>query len=109
MDNQGITKRQFWIQMISTGCNLLLGIMWTVWGILSKKTYMLIFGILFLALSIPMVISLVNRLKHHRIEDPKQDEEDTQNVKDVLKSMGLFFGLIAFSVLLVFGLSALFK
>ena len=109
MDNQGITKRQFWIQMISTGCNLLLGIMWTVWGILSKKTYMLIFGILFLALSIPMVISLVNRLKHHRIENPKQDEEDTQNVKDVLKSMGLFFGLIAFSVLLVFGLSALFK
>ena len=109
MDNKGITKKQFWVQMISTGCNFLLGIMWTVWGILSKKTYMLIFGILFLALSIPMVISLVNRLKHHRIEDPKQDEEDTQNVKDVLKSMGLFFGLIAFSVLLVFSLSALFK
>ena len=109
MDNKGITKKQFWVQMFSTGCNLLLGIMWTVWGILSKKTYMLIFGILFLALSIPMVISLVNRLKHHRIENPKQDEEDMQNVKDVLKSMGLFFGLIAFSVLLVFGLSALFK
>ena len=109
MDNQGITKKQFWVQIISAGCNLLLGIMWTVWGILSKKAYMLIFGIIFLVLSIPMVISLVNRLRHHRIEDPKQDEEDTQNVKDVLKSMGLFFGLIAFSVLLVFGLSALFK
>ena len=109
MDNKGITKKQFWVQMFSTGCNLLLGIMWTVWGILSKKAYMLIFGIIFLVLSIPMVISLVNRLRHHRIEDPKQDEEDTQNVKDVLKSMGLFFGLIAFSVLLVFGLSALFK
>ena len=109
MDNKGITKKQFWVQMFSTGCNLLLGIMWTVWGILSKKAYMWIVGILFLALSVPMVISLVNRLKHHRIEDPKQDEEDMQNVKDVLKSMGLFFGLIAFSVLLVFGLSALFK
>lgn len=109
MDNKGITKKQFWVQMISTGCNFLLGIMWTVWGILSKKTYMLIFGILFLALSIPMVISLVNRLKHHRIEDPKQDEEDMQNVKDVLKSFGMFFGLIAFFILVVFGLSALFK
>ena len=81
----------------------------SIWGILSKKTYMLIFGILFLALSIPMIISLVNRLKHHRIEDPKQDEEDMQNVKDVLKSFGMFFGLIAFFILVVFGLSALFK
>ena len=109
MDNQGITKKQFWIQMISTGCNLLLGIMWTVWGILSKKAYMWIFGILFLALSVPMVISLVNRLKHHRIEDPKQDEEDTRNVKDVLISFGMVLGLIAFFFLVVFGLSALFK
>lgn len=109
MDDKGITKKQFWVQMFSAGCNLLLGIMWTVWGILSKKAFMWIIGILFLALSVPMVISLVNRLKHHRIEDSKQDEEDTQNVKDVLKSFGMFFGLIAFFILLVFGLSALFK
>lgn len=109
MDDKGITKKQFWVQMFSAGCNLLLGIMWTVWGILSKKAFMWIIGILFLALSVPMVISLVNRLKHHRIEDSKQDEEDTQNVKDVLKSFGMFFGLIAFFILLVLGLSALFK
>ena len=109
MDNQGITKKQFWIQMFSAGCNFLLGIMWTVGGILSKKAYMWIFGILFLALSIPLIISLVNRLKHHRIEDPKQDEEDMQNVKDVLISLGMVLGLIAFFILVVFGLSALFK
>ena len=109
MDNQGITKKQFWVQIISAWCNLLLGIMWTVWGILSKKAYMWIFGILFLALSIPLIISLVNRLKHHRIEDPKQDEEDTRNVKDVLISFGMVLGLIAFFFLVVFGLSALFK
>ena len=34
MDNKGITKRQFWIQMSSAGFNLLLGIYWIIWGIL---------------------------------------------------------------------------
>ena len=108
MDNQGITKKQFWIQMISTGCNLLLGIMWTVWGILSKKVYMWIFGILFLALSIPLIISLVNRLKHHRIEDPKLDEEAIQNFREGLKGASIVIGLLVFFFLVAFGLAALF-
>ena len=109
MDDKGITKKQFWMQMVSTGCNVLLGILWTVWGILSKKTFMWIIGILFLAVSLPMVISLVNRLKHHRIEDPKQDEEDTQNIKAVLMSVGFVFGLLAFFILVAYGRIALFK
>ena len=43
------------------------------------------------------------------IEDPKQDEEDTQNIKAVLMSVGFVFGLLAFFILVVYGLIALFK
>ena len=43
------------------------------------------------------------------IEDPKQDEEDTQNIKAVLMSFGFVFGLLAFFIMVAYGLIALFK
>ena len=43
------------------------------------------------------------------IGDPKQDEEDTQNIKAVLMSVGFVFGLLAFFILVAYGLIALFK
>ena len=75
MDNNGITRKQFWIQLVSAGFNVLMGIYWIVWGISSKKAIIWIFGIVFFALASAMVISLVIRLKRHRIEDLKLDEE----------------------------------
>ena len=109
MDNKGITKRQFWIQMSSAGFNVLLGIYWIVWGIASKKSYMWIFGIIFLLLASGLIISLVIQLKRHRIEDPKLDEEATRNFKDGLKGSGIVIGIIIIFFLFAFGLVALFK
>ena len=109
MDNKGITKRQFWIQMVSAGFNVLLGLYWIIWGITSKESYMWIFGIVFLILASVLVISLVNQLKRHRIEDPKLDEEVTRNFKEGMKGAGIVIGLLVFFFLFAFGLVALFK
>ncbi len=109
MDDKGITKRQFWIQMTSAGFNVLLGIYWIVWGIVSKESYMWIFGIIFLILAAMMAVSLIIRLKHHRIENPKLDEEATQNLKDGLKGSGIVIGIIFIFFLFAFGLVALLK
>ena len=109
MDNKGITKRQFWIQMVSAGFNVLLGIYWIVWGITSKESYMWIFGIVFLILASVLVISLVIQLKRHRIEDPRLDEEVTRNFKEGMKGAGIVIGLLVFFFLFAFGLVALFK
>ena len=109
MDNKGITKRQFWIQMSSAGFNVLLGIYWIVWGIVEKKSYMWIFGIVFLARAAALVISLVIRLKRHRVEDPKLDEEVTHSFKEGLKGSGIVIGIIIVFFLLAFGMAALLK
>ena len=109
MDNKGITKRQFWIQMTSAGFNVLLGIYWTVWGIVTKKSFMWIFGIVFLVMAAALVVSLVIQLKRHRIEDPKLDEEVTHNFKEGMKGSGIVIGLLVLFFLLAFGLAALLK
>ena len=109
MDNNGITKKQFWIEMVSSVFNFLMGIYWIVWGIVSRKAVVWIFGIIFFALASALVISLVIRLKHHRIEDPKLDEEATQNFRDGLKGSGIVIGLLVFFFLVAFGLAALFR
>lgn len=109
MDNKGITKRQFWLQMVSAGFNVLLGIYWIVWGIASKESYMWIFGIIFLILASALAISLAIQLKRHRIVDPKLDEEVTRNFKEGMKGAGIVIGLLVFFFLFAFGLVALFK
>lgn len=109
MDDKGITKKQFWIQMASAGFNVLLGIYWIVWGIVSKESYMWIFGIIFLILAAMMAVSLIIRLKHHRVENPRLDEEATQNFKDGLKGSGIVIGIIFIFFLFAFGLVALLK
>lgn len=109
MDNKGITKRQFWIQISAAGFNVLLGIYWIVWGIVEKHAYMWIFGIVFLVMAAAQVLSLVIQLKRHRIEDPKLDEEVTHNFKEALKGAGVVIGLLVFFFLLAFGLAALLK
>ena len=109
MDNKGITKRQFWIQMTSAGFNVLLGIYWTVLGIVTKKSFMWIFGIVFLVMAAALVVSLVIQLKRHRIEDPKLDEEVTHNFKEGMKGSGIVIGLLVLFFLLAFGLAALLK
>jgi hypothetical protein len=90
------------------GINVLMGIYWTVWGIASKKAVVWIFGIIFFALASALVISLVLRLKHHRIEDPKLDEEAIQNFREGLKGADIVIGLLVFFFLVAFGLAALF-
>ena len=95
--------------MSSAGFNVLLGIYWIVWGIVTKKTYMWIFGIVFLVMAAALVISLVIQLKRHRIEDPELDEEVTHNVKEGLKGSGIVIGLLIVFFLLAFGLAALLK
>ena len=109
MENKGITKKQYWIQLSSAGFNVLLAIYWIVWGIVEKKTFMLVFGVIFLVLAAVLVISLVVQLKRHRVEDPEADEVAVHNFKDGLKGSGIVIGLIVFFFLLAFGLVALLK
>lgn len=104
MDKKGITRRQFWIQMVPTFFYVALGVLWIVDGIQDRKTVHWALGTLFLVLAIVMIVSLIIQRKRHPIEDAELDKQVTRNFKDGMKGMGIFYGLIALAFLLAFGL-----
>ena len=107
MDQKGITKRQFWIQMIPAFFYILLAGFWIANGILDGETIQWVLGSIFLVLSITMVIHLIIQRKHHLIEDAQLDEMAARNMKDGMKGMGIFYGIITVAFLVAFGLAAL--
>lgn len=108
MERKGITRKQFWIQMLSPIINLALGIMWLVLGINGDEEYRLlslILGPLFILLSIWMICSLIIQRRRHPIEDASVDKEVTEG----LKAGGLALLLIVVGFLIAIGLVLLFR
>ena len=105
MEKKGITKKQFWIQMFPAALYVLLAVFWIVSGIQEKDNIHLVFGAVFLALSVTMLVSLLIQRKRHLIEDAQADAEASRNFKDGMKGMGIVYAIIALGFLLAFGLA----
>jgi hypothetical protein len=108
MERKGITRKQFWIQMLSPIINLALGIMWLVLGINEDEEYRLlslIIGPIFILLSVWMICSLIIQRRRHPIEDASVDKEVTEG----LKAGGLALLLIVVGFLIAIGLVLLFR
>lgn len=108
MERKGITRKQFWIQMLSPIINLALGVMWLVLGINGDEEYhllSLILGPLFILLSIWMICSLIIQRRRHPIEDASVDKEVTEG----LKAGGIALLLIVVGFLIAIGLVFLFR
>ena len=108
MERKGITRKQFWIQMLSPIINLALGIMWLVLGIRGDDEYhilSLIIGPIFILLSVWMICSLIIQRRRHPIEDASVDKEVTEG----LKAGGLALLLIVVGFLIAIGLVLLFR
>ena len=108
MEKKGITKKQFWIQMISPVINLALGIMWLIMGINGDGDYhllSLILGPLFIVLSVVLICSMIVQRRRHPIEDASVDKE----VSEGLKAGGIAFLLLALGFLFAIGMALLFR
>ena len=108
MEQKGITKKQFWMQMISPAINLALGVMWLVMGLQGDEDYRLfslIIGPLLILLSVGLICSLIIQRKRHPIEDASVDKEMTEG----LKAGGLALLLIVVGFLIAIGLVLLFR
>jgi len=107
MEQKGLTKKQFWIQLTSCPLYLLAGICWVVSGISKKDWLSLIMGAAFLVLVVAMVIYSVVQRKRYPLEDPDLDKQVTHNFKEGIKGSGITFLIIGIGFLLAFGLAML--
>lgn len=108
MERKGITKKQFWMQMISPVINLALGVMWLVMGLQGDEDYRLfslIIGPLLILLSVGLICSLIIQRKRHPIEDASVDKEMAEG----LKAGGLALMLLALGFALAISIALLFR
>jgi len=104
MDKNGITKKQFILQTASSYINLLLGVFWLVEGIQEQKPAKWIIGIVFIAITFGIFISLFIQWRRNPVVDEERDKQLTRNFKDQMIGMGIVYGVITFGFLLAFGL-----
>lgn len=104
MENKGITRKQFRLQLISPLFNVLLGGYWVHMGLDSGNKWYLITGVLFILFSLGLICSVVIQRRRHPIEDAEVDKE----VGEGLKAGGIALLLLAAGFLIGFGLAALF-
>jgi hypothetical protein len=104
---KGITKKQFWIQMILPFWFTFFGAWQLFNGIQDKDSLYWIFGCIMILASVTLAISLIVQRKRYLIEDPAKDAEVTSNFKTVLKGMGILYGIIILGFLVAFGLATL--
>lgn len=105
MEQKGITRKQFRVQLVSPLFNLLLGGWWIYMGIDSRRNGYLIVGVLFILLSLGLICSLVIQRRRHPIEDEEADKEMVEG----LKSGGVALLLIAAGFLAAIGLVLILK
>ena len=109
MEQKGLTKKQFWVQMTPNFFYAGLAAMWLSDGIERHKIGLVVAGIAYLLLVIAMVVSLIVRRKRYPIEDEEADRQATKAMKDGAVGMGVFMGLITVGFLLAFGLASMLK
>ena len=98
MEQKGLTKKQFKIQLFLSFYFVLFSAYWIITGIVEKNAVNWGFGAFMLVLSTIQVVMLVFQRKRHPIDDAHLDEQVTRDCKDSVKGMGIVFGILAHSV-----------
>lgn len=109
MEQKGLTKNQFRIQMGMVAFWELYALYWLVTGILEKSTFKWILGAVFGLFYIGYAIYLIIERKRYPVENPQLDEQAVDNFKTGLKGMGIVFAFITVGFLIAIGLAAVFK
>jgi len=109
MEQKGLTKKQFRMQMGLVIFWELYAAYFTVSGILDHSTFKWIMGAAFGAFYLAYGIYLIILRKKHPVEDLQLDKQVEDNFKTGLKGTGIFFAVLAAGFLIAFGLVALFK
>lgn len=109
MEQKGLTKKQFWVQMTPNFFYAGLAAVWLCDGIERRQIWLVVAGIAYLLLVIAMVVSLIIRRKRYPIEDEDADRQATKALKDGAVGMGDVMGIITVGFLLAFGLATILK
>ena len=107
MEQKGLTKKQFKIQLFLSFYFVLFSAYWIITGIVEKNAVNWGFGAFMLVLSTIQVVMLVFQRKRHPIDDAHLDEQVTRDFKDSMKGMGIVLGILALGFLIAIGLAKL--
>lgn len=109
MAQKGLTKKQFWIQMIMVIFWELYAAYWIIDGIVTKSSLRWMAGALFGLLYLAFAIYLIYQRKRYPIEDAQLDEQVGENFKTGMTGMGIVLGFITAAFLIAFGIAFLLK
>jgi Ca2+/Na+ antiporter len=109
MKQNGLTKKQFQIQMVTMAIYMLLAVYWIVSGLRSNSLFQWILGAVYLAFIAAYTVYLIIQRKRHPVEDPELDRQAVENFKTGSKGMALVLAIIAVGFMIAFGLVALLK
>lgn len=104
MAQKGITKKQFWIQMVPAFAYLVLAVYWLVSGLQKGRSFEWIIGLVLLVLTLIMMLFLILERKRNPIENAQLDEQATRSFKDGILALGIICGSIAFGLIVAFAL-----
>jgi len=102
---KGITKKQFYIQLITALVQLGLGIFWLISGVASKVPVPLILGTIILISAIIMIVTIVMERRNHYIEDSRLSKQ----YQIAMNGMAMLSGLIGLGCILAFTFAAIFS
>lgn len=109
MAQKGLTKKQFWIQMIMVIFWELYAAYWIIYGIVTKTSSRWIMGAVFGLLYLAFAIYLIYQRKRYPIEDAQLDAQVGENFKTGMSGMGIVLGFITAAFLIAFGIAFLLK
>ena len=101
MENKGITKKQFWLQIIPHCTNALLGAFFFYKGfepeeVMSLKVFNWVLGGIFIIVSLICLVALIIRRRRYLIEDGGSDKEVVESIKSLKLFLILMFGIAMF-------------
>ena len=109
MEQNGLTKKQFQIQMVTMAIYMLLAVYWIVSGLRSNSLFQWILGAVYLAFIAAYTVYLIIQRKRHPVEDPELDRQAVESFKTGTKGMAIVLAIIAVGFMIAFGLVALLK
>lgn len=109
MEQKGLTKKQFWIQIGLNAYFMLMAVWWIVTGVLHESPLEWILGSAYFVFVAAYSVYLILLRKRHPVENDKVDEEVMDNFKSSMKAMGIVFAFLTGGFLIAFGLVAVLK
>ncbi|MCR4844009.1 MAG: hypothetical protein K5843_03330 [Bacteroidales bacterium] len=95
---KGITKKQFYIQIITVLVQLVIGVFWIVNGIIVEKAVSWILGTIILVSAIIMILAIVFQYR----KNPMDDAVLSKQSQLAINGMAMLSGLIGLGCLLAF-------